>query len=250
METSLNTRNILIIEDDRAILEILTELLEHHNYGVDSAVNGKKGLLALEKQIPDLIILDIMMPEMDGFEVLEKIRSNSKTEFLPVIMLTAKADMESHLTGLTLKADDYITKPFDFPVLDLKIKNLIAKHDKLKKVIKSSAKDSILDSREIVFLNKLNTIIDDQLANSDLSIGDISNAMNLSLSTFNRQLKKISKKTPNNYVKQYRLNRAKEMINSDIGNISQIAFKTGFSSLSYFSTQYKNHFGTNPSKEL
>lgn len=239
--TNSDTRNILIVEDDKAILEILIELLELHNYNVTSAVNGKKGLQAIQKEIPDLVILDVMMPEMDGFEVLKRIRANSKTELVPVIMLTAKADLESHMTGLTLNADDYVTKPFEFPVLDLKIRNLIAKHEKLNGTNKPA-------SREAVFLHKLNSIIDDQLSNSELSVADISNSLNISSSTFNRQLKKVCNKTPNNYVKEYRLNRAKEMIISDIGNVSQIAFKTGFSSLSYFSSQYKNHFGTNPSK--
>lgn len=258
-QTHVNTKDVLIVEDDTAILEVLVELLKFKGYNVRTAVNGVKGLAAIEKKIPNLLLLDIMMPEMNGFELLKRIRSKQKTELLPVIILTAKVDLESQITGLSLGADDFIVKPFEFDVLDLKIKNLINKQSKMinngkKAALNSSSisdtlRSILVGSREIAFINNLNAILDQQLSDPKLSIADISNSLNISSSTFNRKLKKACNITPNTYLMHYRLNRAKEMIHSDSGNISQIAVKIGFSSLSYFSIQYKKYFGSNPSRE-
>lgn len=255
----MNTKNILIVEDDSILLEDLDELLKLRNYKVQTAVNGKKGLSSIEQQIPDLVILDLMMPEMNGYELLKLIRGNLETELIPVIILTAKVDLESQIIGLSLGADDYITKPFEFDVLDIKIQNLLVKHDKLINAKRIIIQYPILDDfttkpnpsrpREINFINNLNSILNQQLNNSKLSVSDIANSLNISSSTFNRKLKIICNTTPNTYITIFRLNRAKEMIHSNSGNISQIALKSGFSSLSYFSVQYKKYFGSNPSKE-
>lgn len=253
------TKDILIVEDDAAILEILVELLKFKGYSVRTAVNGVEGLVAIEKKIPDLLLLDVMMPEMNGFEVLKQLRSEHRTELLPVIILTAKVDLESQIKGLSLGADDYVLKPFEFDVLDLKIKNLISKQNKMINAGTKTTSDSSfppfalipdsVGSREIAFINKLNAILDQQISNPKLSIADISESLDISTSTFNRKLKKVCNITPNSYLMQFRLNRAKEMIHTNSGNISQIAVKIGFSSLSYFSIQYKKYFGSNPSRE-
>lgn len=187
------------------------------------------------------------MPKMNGFQLLKAIRSNPELELIPVIMLTAKADSESMITGLELKADDYITKPFDVKILLLKVQNLLNK-ERLLRTGKSDINKPV--SRDEIFLNTLNSIIDNQLANTSLVTSDLASQLNMSLSTFSRNLKRISGKSPNSYLKEFRLHRAKEMIQSNSGNVSEIAVKVGFSSLSYFSSQYRLFHNCTPSEHF
>ncbi len=230
--------------------ESLQDMLEINGYEITLAENGLKGLDAIQQQRPDLIISDVMMPEMDGFELLEKIREDTQTELIPVVMLTARVELESKLRGLELGADDYITKPFEFRELNLKISNLLRRREKL---IHSShtmpAKPSGM-SQDAVFLKKLHLLLDELIEDPKLQMDAIASQLNMSLSTFNRRLKKVTGKAPNRYVKEYRLERSRQMIRLNYGNLSEVAFKTGFSSLSYFSSCYKEHFGTSPKADI
>lgn len=240
---------ILIVEDEDSIRESLQDMLEINGYNVTVAENGVEALKSIQEQKPDLIISDVMMPEMDGFEFLKAVKCNTKTELVPIIMLTAKVELESKLYGLELGADDYITKPFEFRELNLKINNLLQRYQKLIKTLSTLPKENVIDSQDSVFIKKLNLLFDEQLDNSKLNMDDIASQLNMSSSTFNRWHKKIVGKSPNQYIKEYRLNRAKEMIQLNYGSVSEIAFKTGFSSLSYFSTVYTDFFGINPSDD-
>jgi len=243
----LNTQHhILIVEDEKAIRESLQDMLEINGYVVAIAENGLEGLKSIQEQKPNLIISDVMMPFMDGFELLRVMKSSFETELIPIIMLTAKVELESKLYGLELGADDYITKPFEFRELNLKINNLLVKHKKLTDNINRGVKAT---SQDVVFIKKLHLLLDEQIDNSKLSIDIIASQLNMSISTFSRWHKKIIKSSPNQYLKEYRLNRAKEMIQLNYGNVSEIALKTGFSSLSYFSTVYTDFFGINPSDD-
>ncbi len=240
--------HILVIEDEATIRESLQDMLEINGYNVLTAENGIDGLKSVEQQKPSLILSDVMMPLMDGFNLLKTLKNNTDTELIPIIMLTAKVELESKLYGLELGADDYITKPFEFRELNLKINNLLLKHRKLvnNKITNKELKPL---SQETVFIKKLHLLLDEQMDNSKLNIDNIASQLNMSVSTFNRWHKKIIKSSPNQYLKEYRLSRAKEMIQLNYGNVSEIAFKTGFSSLSYFSTVYTDFFGVNPSED-
>lgn len=240
---------ILIVEDEAVIRASLRDMLEMNDYQVDVAANGLQGLNAIEEKTPDLVLSDIMMPEMDGFELLEALKNKRETELLPIIMLTAKVELESKLHGLELGADDYITKPFEFRELKLKIHNLLQRYKKLEEKL-SAASTQNMDSQDAVFVRKLNLLFDEQIGNVHLSIEQVASQLNMSVSTFNRWHKRILGKSPNQYMKEYRLNRAKEMIRINYGSISEIAHKTGFGSLSYFSTVYTDFFGQNPSHDF
>lgn len=243
------TETILIVEDEEAIRDSLVALLELHNYQTLVSINGAQGLELAKQHIPDLIISDVIMPQMSGFELLSELRNNTETELIPIIMLTAKADLESKLQGLELGADDYITKPFEFKELHLKIINLLRRREKMLERIALGLKGNSTVSTNNIFLKQLDLILNEQLENTGLLTENIAYQLNISHSTFSRRLKKLTGKNPNQYTREFRLNKAREMIWMNYGNVSEIAYKTGFGSLSYFSTQYKNYFGNNPSDD-
>ena len=240
---------ILIVEDDEALKESISDMLEIKGYDVSTAQNGLLGINAVKEKKPDLIISDVMMPEMDGFEMLKEIKMNPDMDLIPIIMLTAKVELESKLKGLELGADDYLTKPFEFRELNLKIHNLLQSREKLVRKIVTTPQKFVVASQDDIFLNKLNLLLNEQLNNPKLLTESIASQLNMSLSTFNRRLQKITGKSPNQYLKEFRLNRAKEMIQLNYGNISEIANKTGYSSIAYFSSSYKDFFGNNPTED-
>ena len=162
--------------------------------------------------------------------------------------MTAKVELESKLRGLEIGADDYITKPFEFKELALKISNLLRTRKKLiSKTGPANSSEPV--SQDSIFIKKLNLLLNEQLDNSKLRIESVAFQLNLSLSTFQRKLKNITGKSPNQYIKEHRLLRARTMINVNYGNLSEIARQTGFGSLSYFSKAYKDFFGTTPSDD-
>jgi len=250
MEKKLSGYSILVIEDDRSIRESLVELLEVSGFKVLTANNGKKGLECINRLIPDLVLTDIMMPEMDGFEVLKNIRSNPKTELLPVIMLTAKVDLNSKLHGLGLAANDYITKPFQFKELHLKISNLLNTRNKLLYQSNASFDTNTITSGDQIFLKKLRLLLDQNIDQPKLQVDFLAEHLCMSPSTLQRKVKKITGKPTVQVVKEYKLRRAQEMVISGYGTLSEIAFKSGFNSLAYFSSCYKDFFGKSPKKDL
>ena len=242
--------NILLIEDEQAIRESLTEMLEISGHEVSSASNGKEGLQKLADHTPDIIISDVMMPEMDGFEFLKTIRKDTENSMIPVIMLTAKVDMESKLLGLELGADDYITKPFEFKELNLKINNFLKSRDRIIELATTENSDEKLFSQEEIFLKKLRLLLEESVGNDELNVGFLATHLNMSPSTLQRRVQKIIGKPTVQVIKEYKLTRAQRMVKANYGTLSEIAFKTGFKSLAYFSASYKEHFGNNPKEDL
>lgn len=240
---------ILTVEDDIAIGETLTVLLE--KYGFDSilAKDGSEGLSMIDAEKPDLVITDVMMGGMNGFELLAEIRRRPGTELLPVIMLTAKIDLRSRLHGLELGADDYLTKPFEFQELYLKISNLLNTRIKIQQSPEATRHKGFEKSEKEAFLNKLESIVDERMEAQDLKINVIADLLNMSLSTFQRKIKKFTGKSAVSWLNDYKLTRARKLIRLGYGTLSEIATKCGFKSLSYFSTSYKQFFGRNPSSD-
>lgn len=243
--------HILLIEDEQAIRESLSEMLEIFGHKVVGAINGKEGLEQLEVVIPDIIITDVMMPEMDGFDFLKAIRKKEEYSMIPVIMLTAKVDVESKLHGLELGADDYITKPFEFRELNLKINNILKSRER---IIELATQEDPLDkkiiSQEEIFLKKFRLLLDESLGNVELNVSFLAKHLNMSSSTLQRRVQKIIGQPTVQVIKEYKLVRAQRMIKANYGTLSEIAFKTGFKSLAYFSTSYKEHFGHSPKEDL
>ncbi len=240
---------ILIVEDEIELRETLSNLLEMYGYRVMQANNGKEALKKMQKTLPDLIISDVMMPEMDGFQFLKKVRDGKHTELIPFIILSAKVELESRLEGLNFGADDYICKPFEMEELSLKVKNLLAARRKLINTVLSEPKHLKVIPDTEKFLRSLKQVLEERISDKEMDLNYISGKLNISRSTLQKKIKSITGQNISSYVREFRLRRAKQLIESSYGNISQIAEKTGFSSVSYFSLSYKNYFGYPPTKE-
>lgn len=238
---------VLIVEDEQDIRENITEIFKLSKFKVFAAANGAEGLaMAIETQ-PDIVVSDILMPVMDGFELLEKLKTSAQTEHIPVILLTAKTMMDSKLKGLKTGADDYITKPFNVDELVLRATNLIDIRKKLRRtpIIPEKLK---VESKDDLFIKKIYMIMEKNIDKFDFSVEDFVREMGYSRSAVQKKIKAITGKTATNLVRDYRLERARQLIEQGAGFLSEIASMVGFNSLSYFSNCYKQYFGINPSE--
>ncbi|MBE0571538.1 MAG: response regulator [Ignavibacteriaceae bacterium] len=244
---------VLVVEDNADVREYIKDALKD-SFHIEEAANGEQGLRKAEKCIPDLIVSDIMMPKMDGYEMTRSIRQNNKTSHIPIILLTAKSDKDSKLEGLGLGADDYLIKPFDSDELLARIKNLIETRRFLQEKFGSGttitekvekAKLSCLDEQ---FMNRIMLVIDEHLAEEEFSIEEFGKDVGMSRSQIHRKLKALTGKSTSMYLRTVRLAKAKQMLAEKIGNISEISYKVGFSSPAYFSRCFKEEFGHAPSE--
>ncbi len=244
---------VLVVEDNTDVREYIRDALKGI-YHVEEAANGEQGLRKAEKIIPDLIISDIMMPKMDGYELTKKLRQDERTSHVPIILLTAKSDKDSKLEGLGLGADDYLTKPFDSDELLARIKNLIETRKMLQEKFGAGAsvlhkeerpKLSCLDEQ---FLNRILVVIEEHIAEEDFSIEEFGKDVGMSRSQIHRKLKALTGKSTSLYLRTVRLAKAKQMIEAKKGNISEISYQVGFSSPAYFSRCFKEEFGYSPSE--
>lgn len=243
---------ILVVEDNYDMRQYIRESLDG-NYLIEEAVNGEQGVRKAEKIIPDLIISDMMMPKMDGNELVRILKNDEKTSHIPIILLTAKAGHEYKLEGLEIGADDYLTKPFDIKELQVRIKNLISIRKKLQERFNKienqfplvrGLKLSSLDEK---FIIRVNEVIEKHISEEEFSIEEFAKEVGMSKSQFHRKFTAITGKPASTYLRTVRLSTAKKMIEGKTGNISEIAFSVGFSSLSYFSKRFKEEFGYPPS---
>jgi signal transduction histidine kinase/DNA-binding response OmpR family regulator len=245
--------NILLVVDDNADIRAYIRAVFQNEYQVIEAINGKDGLLKATETTPNLIISDLMMPEMDGFEFCKHLKSEEKTSHIPVVMLTAKANMESKIEGLELGADDYLLKPFNASELEIRVKNLIEKQEKLRqyftqKTINLKPTEVHVNSKEEIFLKKVKDIIEKNLADNQFSVEQFCLEMNMSQSQLVRKLKALTNLTANEFLRDFRLQRAEELLEKKSGTVSEIAFQVGFEHLSYFSKVFQEKFGKLPSE--
>lgn len=244
---------VLIVEDNPDVREYINDALAEH-YHVEEAANGEQGLRKAEKFIPDLIVSDIMMPKMDGYEMTRRIKQNDKTSHIPIILLTAKSDKDSKLEGLGLGADDYLVKPFDTAELLARIKNLIETRRMLQEKFGTGtaliekvdkAKLSCLDEQ---FMSRIMVVIDEHIAEEEFSIEEFGKDVGMSRSQMHRKLKALTGKSASVYLRTVRLAKAKQMIAEKRGTISEISYQVGFASPAYFSRCFKEEFGHAPSE--
>lgn len=249
---------ILLVEDNYS-LRTYIEFLLQEEYGVKTAENGKIALEYLSNnandadfQLPDLIISDVMMPIMDGFVLLETLKTNKDWRQIPVIMLTARAELRDKLKALRIGVDDYLVKPFEEAELMARISNLLQHYQERKLAIEApiSADEQASLEEEIKpdWLPMLEQIIEQELGNSNFSIDDIPPQLAMSRSQFFRAMKAAIGLTPNQYLREMRLQKARQLIeNKSYRTVKEIAYQVGFQKTSYFSTLFKNRFGKTPS---
>ena len=244
---------ILLVDDNEEILEFITDDLQD-DYNILTALNGSIALNLLETESVDLIISDIMMPEMDGFELCRQIKSNFHYSHIPVILLTAKDSLQSKIEGLELGADAYIEKPFSPQHLQVQISNLIKNRNKVKEYFASSPLahiNSMAHSKaDEKFLEKLNTAISQNIANVELDVEQLADMMNMSRPTLYRKIKAISDLTPNELINIARLKKAAEMLTEGHYKIFEISEMVGYTSQTNFGRNFLKQFNMSPSEYL
>ena len=258
-------RSILIIEDNDELRRFLAMILRDC-YHVLEAGDGRQGLEIIGRELPDLIVSDVMMPEMDGIELLAAVKVNRDTSHIPVILLSAKASVDDRVRGLEYGADDYIAKPFNSAYLKARIESLIRQRSSLAAYyLGSSLKDSdktekkqpdvkleqVLESVPSfnnTFIQEVIRLVDENLQNPDFKIDDLAETMNMSRAVFYRKIKTFTGASPIDLVKEMRLKRALELLDADTYSLSEVAYQSGFSSPQYFSRVFKEQMQCTPNE--
>lgn len=239
---------VLIIDDNQDVRDYVKMLLGEE-YLVIEAANGQEGLKMALKYVPDAIICDVMMPIMDGMQCCRHLKSEPQTSHIPVMMLTAYAMDEQKIQGYECGADSYISKPFSAQLLKVRLRNLLDNHLRLKNFFtddSSAGEKEVIGSMEQDFVDKLRSLINSNLRNSKLNIDDLSDQMGFSRVQFYRKTKSLTGYAPNELVRITRLKLSHKLLTTTDKNVSEIAYEVGFSSPSYFSKCYKEHFGESP----
>ena len=242
---------VLIVEDHSDLRKYIRENLAD-NYQVIEAPNGKDGLEKAIEVIPDLIISDVMMPEMDGYTFCKKVKTSETINHIPVILLTAKASTEDKLEGLELGADDYLIKPFNPDELKLRVRNLIKIREQLRQKFTSEMvlkpAEVVVPSLQMQFMKKLKVIIESNLEDESFGVDKLSEEMGMSRSQLHRKLKAVTNQSTTEFIRNFRLQRAAQLILQDAGSMAEIAYKVGFNSQAYFNKSFQELFGCSPSE--
>lgn len=248
-----NRYSILLVEDDIELLASLQRLLQN-KYNVTTAANGLDGLICAEKINPDLIISDVMMPKMDGFEFCKRIKDNILTSHIPIILLTAKITGNDQLEGLKCGADVYITKPFNYTILEAQLESTLSNRTRLVEKFRSSplTHDISLSvsSQEEKFLENAIRVVTKNMENPDFDLKMFLEQMQVSNSMLYRKLKALTSLSPNEFIRNIRLKAACKLLLEKKGNISDIAFMVGFSDAKYFSACFKKEFNISPGEYM
>jgi signal transduction histidine kinase/DNA-binding response OmpR family regulator/ligand-binding sensor domain-containing protein len=243
---------LLIIEDNEEMRDYIRYCLDDSKYNITEAENGEIGVKKAQTLIPDLIISDVMMPKMNGFEVTTEIRKNISTSHIPLILLTAKASLESRLEGLERGADAYLTKPFSPQELAVRIQKLIA----LRQLMQTRYQNGIPEyqngkeefQKEDEFIIELRHYILDNIEETDLSGDRLGKHFGMSRVHLYRKLKALTNQSISEIVRATRLKKAVELLKEGEFNVSEITYQTGFSSVQHFSRTFKKEFGKSPSE--
>jgi len=244
---------VLVVEDNADLRSFIIESLGDEFHFLE-AENGKQGLDVATAEIPELIISDVMMPEMDGITMAEKIKGDIRTSHIPLILLTAKSTEASKLTGLESGADDYLTKPFNKHELLLKIRNGITRQRKLREKVMAELMSEVprkeVLSADEQFLTKVKEEILKQMSNEQLSVESLAEQIGMSRVHLYRKISGLTGMSVNELIRKLRLHRAAQLLQQQWGPVSQVAYEVGFSNLSYFSKVFKEEFGVLPSEYL
>jgi len=242
---------ILIAEDNRDMRSFIRDTLKA-NYRIVEAEDGLQAWEKAQEIIPDLIITDLMMPRMDGSKFCEKLKRTLATSHIPVVMLTAKAGQESKIDGLQRGADDYLVKPFDVQELKVRVSNLVEQRKKLRELYRQEItlqpKDVVVTSADAEFLQKVLAILEDQFANSDFGVEEFNRAIGFSRMQLHRKLKALTDQSTGEFIKHFRLEKAKQFLSIKDAHVSQVGYDCGFVNISHFSKSFKDHTGMTPSE--
>ncbi len=243
-----NSENtVLIIDDNPDIIRLLTDSLSK-NYNVLIAYNGTDGFELAVKEVPDIVISDIMMPGINGYELCNNLKQNEVTNHIPVLLLTARADKSDKLKGYLSNADDYLTKPFEKHELLIRIKSLLNNRQIIIEKFAQTSQSPTGNKEKDEFIKRINDIVGKNLSDPNFKTSDLAFEAGMSESQLYRKLKAVTGFSTAIFIREYRLHRAKEKIISENRNISEIAYDCGFNDPAWFSRAFKEKFGVSPTQ--
>lgn len=241
---------VLIIDDNNGMRAYLRSILQDH-YNVSEAVNGQQGLERARREVPKLVVCDVMMPVMDGLEFTRRLKADTATSHIPVILLTARSLSEQREEGYGTGADSYLTKPFTGSLLLARIDNLIHSRTLLRSLFSGNSKEEekeeeMLGAQDQTFVTRLREVIRDNMGDSDFSVERIGEEIGLSRVQLYRKVKALTGQTPVELLRKARLERGRRLIEKTEKSVSEIAYEVGFTSPSYFNKCFKDEFGISP----
>ena len=249
---------ILVAEDDRDVALLITEMLRNEGYICAWAGDGQEALEMIEKHMPQLLVTDIMMPRMDGIELIRNIRANDVSKHLPIIVVSARTDDEDRLAGLDAGAEVYLGKPFLSRELLLRINRMLEQRDILrqkysKEIAEADRRDAAeqqlnMSGSDVAFLKTIDEFIHDNIMNNELNANIVADKMCISVTTLNRRIKAAAATNTTNYIRLKRLGRAKQLLQNTDMSMGEIQAVCGFDSPSYFSRAFKSEYGVSPSE--
>lgn len=250
LELNSKKTTILLVEDNKDIVQFLQDQFSD-DYNFVFSFDGVSGFQKAVSALPQAIILDVMMPKMNGFELCEKLKKDERTCHIPVVFLTALAGKPEQLEGLEYGADDYITKPFDVDLLKQKVFNLVESRKKLKAIYQKNLStetfDTIPESPDEKLIKKIMKTITNELANPAFGVEELSKAVGLSRTHLYRKILEITQQTPVEFIRNTRLAKAANLLEQNKFYVSEVAFMTGFTEMSYFRKIFKDFYGVSPS---
>ena len=249
-ETERKNFPLLLIVDDNEDFRIFMRYSLELQYRVKLAVNGKEAWEMMQEELPDLVISDVMMPQMDGNELCRLIKQDKRTAHIPVILLTARQNTEAKLEGLQTGADDYVTKPFNMTILVLRIRKLIELsryHRVTQGMIDPVPSEIVITSLDEKLIEKAIKYVEDNMSRTELSVEELSRELGMSRVHLYKKLLQITGKTPIEFIRVIRLKRAAQLLRESQLHVSEVAFEVGFNNPKYFSRYFKDEFGVLPS---
>jgi signal transduction histidine kinase/AraC-like DNA-binding protein len=242
---------ILVVEDSEDVRAHLIENLAEQ-FTIEQAQDGEEGIKLAVESVPDLVISDLMMPKMDGMEMCRNLKTDERTSHIPVLMLTAKATVESKIEGLETGADAYMTKPFNMKELRTQVNALIEQRRKLREKFATDAevgpRDIAVTSVDEKFLKKAIDVIEENLGDCEFDVTAMTEHMGMSRMQLFRKLKALTNQNPSEFIRTIRLKRAAQLIKKKFGNVAEITYEVGFNNLSYFAKCFRELYGVSPSE--
>ncbi len=252
-ERSENKPLILVVDDNIDIRAYIKSVL-HHHYTIIEAADGEEGLKKAVKYIPDIVISDVMMPKINGVELCRKLKEELSTSHIPVILLTAYSMDEQRIEGFKSGADDYIAKPFNSDVLEVRVNNLIESRKHLKELFRENIwtgeDKEELSNVDKSFLQKVKDLIEKNMSDSSLNVEDLGQQIGLSRTQLYRKIKSLTNYSPNELLRIMRLKKAHHLLSTTDLSISEVTYDVGFTSPSYFTKCFKEYYGENPTDYL
>jgi len=242
---------VLLVEDNDEFREYLKEVFQK-DYRILEAGNGRTGLDMTLEHIPDLIVSDVMMPEMDGIELCRTIKTDRRVSHIPVVLLTARAEEEQQLQGYQTGADAYVTKPFRLDILQVRVSNLILQREQLQKQFQQHVEirpsDVVVRSMDEQFVNSAVKVVEENLANAEYTVEQLSDAMSMSRVYLYKKILSLTGKTPIEFIRIIRIRRAAGLLEKSQLTVSEIAYQVGFNNPKYFTKLFKEEYQMLPTE--